>query len=408
LKICIISTRHSLDDARVVHKEAKSLANAGHDVCLIFSCNERYEYVRSDRSVIAKGAPIDGRCEYMGLKVYGYPKRKGVVGKWRTFLELSRLAVDLRADVYHAHEPDVSLMIAVRAKKMLLKQGLRVLVVHDIHEYPPGAVADGYPRFLKLPVLLAHILWDWLLMKRVDQVFTANNIVKGYALTLNFRMSVDVLYNGPILSLFPQPTERTCLDAGEKVWLCHEGSLPFNRGLREMIAAVHQLRDKVCLKIVGDVYGAEREWLMQEIEDKKLHDTIMITGWLPYEKVGEAINDCHLGLILFRDSINNRLAGPPNKLFNYMNAGLPLLSVDFPEMRQIILDEKCGVLIHDQNTQSIIDAIESLLLNRDNLRNMSENGQRAIRERYSWEAMERKLLLSYQRLSKIFHDNKRN
>jgi glycosyltransferase involved in cell wall biosynthesis len=81
-----------------------------------------------------------------------------------------------------------------------------------------------------------------------------------------------------------------------------------------------------------------------------------------------------------------------------MNAGLPVLSVDFPEMRQIIMEEECGVLLNDQSVKSIINGIETLLKNSEKLKKMSRNGQRAIRERYSWELMEKKLLLSYDRI----------
>lgn len=387
-----------MDDARVVHKEAISLANAGYDVYLILSCNNRYEYVRNDGSVIATGKPPNGEVDYMGFKVFGRPKREGLSGKWKTYLELSGLAAGLKADVYHAHEPDLSLAIAVRAKYLLAKQGFPAHIVHDMHEYPPGGPTDKSPQLLKFPILLAHILWNKLSMKWVDQVFTANNIVRGYALSLSYRMSVDVLYNAPILKLFPQPATKFWSEKEENLLFCHEGSLPFNRGLKEMVEAVYYFRDKVCLRIVGDIFGEERKWLKREIENKGLHDTIRITGWLPYEKVGEAISDCHVGLILFRDCINNRLAGPPNKLFNYMNAGLTVLSVDFPEMRQIIEEEECGIMIYDQSVKSIIDAIDMLLANPEKLSKMSKNGQRAVRERYSWEVMERKLLLSYGRL----------
>lgn len=394
----MIATRHSLDDARVVHKEATSLINAGHDIFLILSCNDRYEYVRNDGSVIVAGNPPDGEVDYMGFKVFGRPKRKGLLGKWKTYVELSRLAADLEASVYHAHEPDLSLAIAVRAKRLLSKQGLKSYVVHDMHEYPPSKSAHKCPKLLKLLILLAHILWNKLSMNWVDQVFTANSIVRGYVLALSYRMSVDVLYNAPSLKLFPQPMAKSWPAKGERLLFCHEGSLPFNRGLKEMVEAIYRLRERVCLRIVGDVFGEERAWLKREIEDKELHDTIIITGWLSYEKVSEAINDCHVGLILFRDCIENRLAGPPNKLFNYMNAGLPVLSVDFPEMRQIIIEEECGILIYDQSVKSIIDAIGALLANPGDLIRMSKNGQRAVRERYSWEAMEKKLLLSYRRL----------
>jgi glycosyltransferase involved in cell wall biosynthesis len=394
----MISTRHSLDDARIIHKEAVSLVRAGHDVSIILSCNARYEYIRNDGSIIAQGKAPTGACEYLGIKVYGFPKRKGVIGKCKTFMEWSNFAVHLKADAYHVHEPDLSLAIAARTKKVLRKRGFKALVIHDIHEYPPGQLADKSPRLMKRLVLLTLILWDILSMRWVDHVFTANNIVRGYALVLSYKMRVSALYNGPSLKLFPQPLRKSWPKKGEKLLLCHEGSMPFNRGLKEMIEAVNILREKVRLRIVGDVFDREREWLQREIRSKNLQDVIEVTGWLSYEKVSESINDCHAGLIMFRDNINNRLAGPPNKLFNYMNSGLAVLSVDFPEMKQIIEDESCGVLIAGQTVKSIIDGIETLLSDYEKLRIMGENGQKAVRERYAWEVMEKKLLLDYKKI----------
>ena len=235
----MIATRHSLDDARIVHKEALSLANAGHSVSLILSCNDRFEYVRNDNSVIATGKAPDGECSHMGLKVYGRPQKKGLVGKWKTYLALSKFAAYLRADVYHAHEPDLSLAIALRTKRLLAKQGARGYVVHDMHEFPPGGPADKARGIFKVLRLLTHVLWNKISMKRVDQVFTANSIVRGYALSLSHKMNVDVLYNVPSLRLFPQRAKKMWPTNGEKLLLCHEGSLLFNRGLKEMIEAVH-------------------------------------------------------------------------------------------------------------------------------------------------------------------------
>ena len=190
------------------------------------------------------------------------------------------------------------------------------MVVHDMHEYPPGGPADSTRPVFKVPVLLSHVLWNKISMRWVDHVFTANNIVRGYVLSLQFRMTVDILYNVPSQKLFPQAGPKRRPAKGEPLLLCHEGALLlFHRGLKEMIEAVYLLRGKVHLRIVGDVYGKERAWLTQAINEWNIKDSITLTGWLPYEKVGEAINGCHLGLIFFKDCINNRLAGPPNKVF---------------------------------------------------------------------------------------------
>ncbi|TMB98388.1 MAG: glycosyltransferase family 4 protein [Chloroflexi bacterium] len=393
LRICMVALRHSLDDARIVHREAQTLLALGHDVTLLFSCTEKYEYRRFDGRVLATGRPPHGETDYAGCRVVGV-RRTRASGRWRTFREMVRLAATLEADVYHAHEPDLALAVAVRAGRIQGRRGKRVLVVHDMHEYPPGEAVDHLPWLLKAPAHLGLMLWDKLLSRSVDHIFTANSVVRGYALVLSQRAPVDVLYNGASLRLFPQRTPTVWTGQGPLV-LCHEGSLTFDRGLREMVAAVSHLRDRVRLRIIGDVFGAEREWLDAETERLGLDGIITRSGWLPYREVGDALAECHVGAILFRECLENVLAGPPNKLFHYMNAGLPVLSVGFPELRRIVLEEGCGVLVEDQSVDAIVRGIESLLRAPGTLPAMSEAGQRAIRDRYAWERMETILGAAY-------------
>jgi glycosyltransferase involved in cell wall biosynthesis len=381
-----------------VHKEAHSLREAGHDVTLLFACNQAYEYTRFDGRVIATGTAPDGATTHLGLRVVGTPKRRGLAGKWRTLRDMSALGASLEADVYHAHEPDLALAVALRARRLLARRGRRALVVHDMHEYPPGETVDVTRPWLKRPVHLAMVAWDWANARGVDHIFTANSVVRGYAQVLARGTGVDVLYNGPSLRLFPQPPPCRWPGPGHPLVLCHEGSLGLDRGLREMVEVVDRLRDRVRLRIIGDVFGAQREWLDREIERRNLGDAITRTGWLPYTQVGEAVRRSHAGLILFRECVINMLAGPPNKLFNYMNAGLPVLSVGFPEMRRILREEGCGVVVADQSVDAIVRGVETLLASPDALAAMAEAGQRAIRERYSWECMEPVLLGAYDDL----------
>ena len=399
MRICLVASRHSLDDARVVHKEAHSLRCAGHEVVFLLACNDRFEYTRHDGRVLATGRAPDGETEHLGFRVLGVSKRPGARGKWRSYRELSALAARIDADVYHAHEPDLALAVALRARRLLAGRGRRALVVHDMHEYPPGEVVDQLPRWARAPAHLALVARDRLMNRRVDRIFTANSVVRGYAQVLAPSTPVDTLYNGPALRLFPQPPVRPWPGSGEPLVLCHEGSLGFDRGLREMVEAVDRMRDRVRLLIIGEAFGAEREWLDRETASRGLGNVITRTGWLPYTGVGEAIRHSHAGLILFRDCLTNTLAGPPNKLFNYMNAGLPVLSIAFPEMRRILGEEECGVLIGDQSVDAIVHGIETLLESGERLQAMGEAGQRAVRERYSWECMERRMLAAYRELA---------
>ena len=398
MRICMVTTRHRLDDARIVHKEAVSLRQGGHEVVLVYTCDNAWQYRRFDGKVLAIGRAPDGETVHEGFRVLGLPKRS-LARKYWMYRALVDLAVSVEADVYHAHEPDISLAVAVRAKALLSARGRPALVVHDMHECPPGGRVDLSPRWLRVSLRAALSGWDRHLANSVDHVFTVNPVLRDYALLLSQHAPVDVLYNGPVLRLFPQLEPPHWPGPPAPLVLSYEGSLGFSRGLKEMVLAVDHLRDRVQLRIVGDVFGACRDWLDAEVRRRGLERAVTRTGWLQYTQVGDAVRSGHAGIILFRESPNNVLA-TPNKLFNYMNAGLPVLSVGFPELRRIIGDERCGVLVADQSVDAIVRGIEALLAaGPDALRAMGKSGQRAIRERYSWEVMERTMLAAYDEMA---------
>ena len=81
-----------------------------------------------------------------------------------------------------------------------------------------------------------------------------------------------------------------------------------------------------------------------------------------------------------------------------MGAGLPILSVDFPEMRSIINEERCGLLIKDQSVQAIQQEIEILLDKPELIVSLGAASKKAFSEKYSWEFMEAKLLSGYSYL----------
>jgi glycosyltransferase involved in cell wall biosynthesis len=395
----MIATRHTLDDARIVHKEARSLLAAGHEVTLVFTCEPDGRFTRMDGRVIATGHGAGFETEYAGCRVMGVPRGNGLASKWRLFREMSARAELVGADVYHAHEPDLSLTVAIRAARRVRRRGRRAMVVHDLHEYPPGEVWIGAPAPFHQVGQLAAMARDAWLARQVDHLFASNTLIAGYGFAIANSKPIDVLYNAPALSLFPQRPPLAWAGPPEPLVLCHEGTLGFERGLREMIEAVDTLRRWVRLHIVGEVFGAEREWLDAEIARRGLDGIVSRTGWLPYAEVGAALHQAHAGLLLLHGSDPNLRAGCPNKLFNYMNAGLAIVTVDLPEPRRIVQGEACGIVLPRPGAAGLVRAIEELLETPDRVRCMGLAGQRAACERYSWEAQERVLLAAYRELA---------
>jgi glycosyltransferase involved in cell wall biosynthesis len=88
----------------------------------------------------------------------------------------------------------------------------------------------------------------------------------------------------------------------------------------------------------------------------------------------------------------------PNKLFEYMSASLPVIASDFPLWREIIEGAGAGLLVDPQSPDAISDAMEWLIDNPEQAKEMGENGKRAVEETYNWNIESKKLITMYRDL----------
>lgn len=404
-KVCMLTSNHSPLDARIFYKEAMSLFNNGFSVSIIapisvdgyFKDTAGNEIFRADSKL---------KYEYNNIMLHGFYIKKIPIPKLK-FLHFMQVAASKltaigrneEADVYHCHELP-SLVAGVRIKKMMKALGKKVHLVYDVHEYWPGVYQQRYQWFPALGKLVKQYITilEKNLVKWCDFVISANQIERSHILLKNKSSRVVTLYNCPILKLF-KDTQATEKIPGRI--LCHEGTLTFDRGLKIMIDIIITLRNhynKIKLLIVGDVYGEERVWLKNKIEEHKLAKNIHITKWVPYEEVGKHVAKGDIGIILMRPTVNNMLAGPPNKLFNYMRYGLPVIAPDFPEMRRIIKENNCGLLVDPMNTKDVCKAVRYFFDNPDKIRQMGQKSKVAINKKYNWEIMEKHLLDVYKEM----------
>lgn len=414
-KVCMLTTSHAALDDRIFYKESLSLQRAGYEVTLFAPLDhEGFLFDMGGKRIAA------GEISIHDIRIIGFRQKRSPLGKIQTALNLLSLitlgkfrlgtnryadlidkGMELKADTYHCN--DIwSLYCGNQIKRGLIKQGIKAKLIYDEYEYPPALypnsnlIKDIYYRVLKQMDI--HFIKKAL--KYVDYVITANQISRGYLLGLNRFIETEVIYNCSTLSIFQAPEFSKIKK--DRITICHEGSLGFNRGLKPMVEVMRMLKeryaDKVELLIIGDVYGREREYLDEKMKEYDLYHDIRRTGWLAYEKVGEAISQADIGIIFLEPTENNMLAGPPNKLFNYMRYGLPVVSTDLPETSRIIRETECGLIVKDRSTTGLVKALSTLIDNEDKRRRVGENARRAARDTYSWEHMEKRLLGAYTEL----------
>jgi glycosyltransferase involved in cell wall biosynthesis len=369
----MVTSSHPADDDRIFFKEARSLVKAGAHVLLL--CGE------------GKRPPQ----ETFGVRFASYYGGRKLLGRALTIRRLEEAIAERQCDIVHCHEAD-SLIAALR-----VKQRFGVRVIFDSHELWAGVMAERFPPAFRKLVGAVYGGFEQRWVAACDAAIGASNGISEHLSSMLGPERVATILNVPVVEVFGEQGDRAW---GEETILCHDGCLTFERGLKTMAKAVRLLatRHKVKLKIVGDVFGEERRWLDSFVAKHHLERNIVKTGWLPYEDVGRAIAPCHIGLVCFLPSANHRIAAP-NKCFNYLLYGLPVVGPDYPESHFATLKrEGCAVLTDPTSPEVYAEAISKMILDRESTEKMAGISRMLSRSKYRWEHMEPVLFSLYEQV----------
>ena len=118
-------------------------------------------------------------------------------------------------------------------------------------------------------------------------------------------------------------------------------------------------------------------------------------GFVDRMGVRDILSRSVAGLVTFHP-MPNHVDAQPNKMFEYMSAGIPVIASDFPLWREIIGGNGCGLLVDPLNPAAIAQAIDYLVTHPIEAQRMGANGRKAVNERYNWAIEEKKLLAFYE------------
>ena len=107
--------------------------------------------------------------------------------------------------------------------------------------------------------------------------------------------------------------------------------------------------------------------------------------------------EAQIGLLLFHPEPNH-VDAQPNKMFEYMSSGLPVIASNFPLWKQIVEGNQCGLCVDPLDPAAIAAAIDYIVSHPEEARAMGENGKKAVDEKYNWGAESIKLISLYRSL----------
>lgn len=361
-----LSTVHPANDTRIFVKECMTLASAGYEVTLV---------ARPPRAEFDSG-PV----EVIELAFPGGRLGRMILGPFKVL----RLALSFRADLYHFHDPElipVGIILKVLQKR----------VIYDVHEDVPAQIMnkDWIPGVFRRPVAgavslihrIANIVFDGIVVAREDaaKAFRGDNVA--------------LIQNYPILSEFANSRSADSLPSTNPYRIVYVGGITRERGIKEMIDAVEILAKTY--NVVFELAGPMSANLKAECERMPGWQYVRYHAWVDRNQMSELLADSSVALLIFHP-IANHVTSYPNKLFEYMSAGVPIVASDFAYWQQYVTDVGSGIQVDPMNPAAIAGAVETIMNDRDLAESMGKAGVKAVHNRWNWDADADALMNHYQ------------
>jgi len=366
--VLIMSSVHSPDDIRIYKKEARSLAAAGYPVSFVVP--------RRDDA-----AALDG------IEPIWLQRPRGRLQRMtRTAFAVFQTALQSPARICHFHDPELmpwAVLLKLCGKK----------IIYDVHEDLPRQILSKHyiARPLRRAIALAVGVLERACSRCFDALIAATPPIAEHlaspktVLVQNFPL-IDELFADD----FPAYRDR-------EPTFAYVGGISKIRGARELVQAIGLVPSELqaTLQVAGKFDPASLE---AELKTTPGWNAVRHLGWLSRRETAALMGRCRAGLVTFLPEPNH-ITAQPNKLFEYMSAGLPVIASNFPLWRQIIDRVRCGLTVDPQQPREIARAMEYILRNPHEAEAMGARGRAAVEQEFRWDKEAVKLVALYDQLS---------
>lgn len=357
-----LTSVHRRTDTRIFLRQCRSLVEAGYEVVL----------------VVADG---HGDTSVDGVRIQDVGQGQGVRGRLGAALRVFRAARQLRAAIFHIHDPE---LLPVG---WLLRRSGRI-VVFDAHEdVPAQLITKPYLSPQRRRLLASVVRWvERFVCSRLDAVIAATPVIGRKFAAIN--PETVVVNNYPLVDELHLNTRS----GSERASICYVGGISAIRGVRELVQAMEHVDAGVELSLIGSF---ESDGLQEEIQAMPGWARVRAYGFQPRDAVSDLLAQSFAGLVTFHPAPNH-LEAQPNKMFEYMSAGVAVIASDFPAWRQIVEGTGSGICVDPTDPVAIATAINALAGDRRRAAAMGTSGRRLVETAHNWQ-LEREVLLGLYR-----------
>jgi glycosyltransferase involved in cell wall biosynthesis len=291
---------------------------------------------------------------------------------------------------------------------LLVGRTLRIPVVLDMAENYPAMIQDvwdaGRARFgdrlVRNPRFITLV--ERLSVRLADHVLVVVDESRDRLAAMGVPSSkMSIVMNTPTVERWQEVGAavegRRETGAGGLV-VAYLGLLEAPRGLGTAIQAMRDVRRRLPgarLVVIGS--GRDEPAFRDAAHQAGVRDVVEFLGWLEYREALARLQRCDVGLVPHHATTSWQTT-IPNKLFDYMSLGKPVIVSNARPTERIVTEEGCGLVFRDRDAGALADAIVAMgdPAFRDAC---GRRGQDAIRRRYNWEADEQRLLSALRQVT---------
>lgn len=326
MKRAIVSVVNDLVTDQRVHRHCLTLQGAGFDVLLIG---------RQHRGSL----PLTERS-YETHRMW-LPFDKGPLFYACFNIALLFQLLFRRADLLFSNDLDTLL------PNFLVSRMRRSPLIYDSHEF-----------FTEVPELVhrprTRAVWEWLegiLVPNLQHAFTVSPAI-AEAYLAKYGVEFRVVRNMPLLCDMP------AAEPEQPPVILYQGAVNMGRGIELAIRAMQHL-DGALLRIAGA--GDVLDDLQRLTKELNLTDRVQFLGRVPFDQLADITRTASIGLSIEEDLGLNYRYALPNKLFDYIHAGIPVLVSDLPAMRSIVEENGVGEVLHSRTPEHLVEHLKSML-----------------------------------------------
>ena len=360
-----------------VEKTTDFLLSEGYQVTILAWDRSTNKPVEEDTIQHTHGQAKIYRAFYEGQFSGGFKKNLKSLICFQKFLYTWLKKNRGNYDIIHAYDFDTALVASLIAKKYKKKFVYAILDYYVASHNLSGSAIGNIIKKLEDNTIGKADVTLICTEKRKEQIKDAKP------------QYLEIIHNTPIETKLLDKANRVCKSDSNRMKIVYVGIFGGGRLLRELSNVVTKRND--CELHIGG-FGAGMENYFEELS--RTNDNIFYYGRLKYQDTLQLERECDVMTAIYDPIVPNHKFAAPNKFYESLMLGKPIIMVENTGFDDIIRNEHIGEIIQ-YNEESLDSALSELISKNSEWESMSTNARRLYKNLYSWDIMQ-------QRLKKVY------